>query len=268
MRKRKHTNDCLLRLLNLCASISFVLLIGLFAVYFLTERPEVYTEEQLANLTENLTGKKMKQEVVSDQVVTEDISGKSQLSQGEELASQQDNDKFPNQNNIQSENDISIEQESTDEVSSTINVDQLVEGGGNTQSIDKAEISKQVEETREQPTDEKYEQVPIYDAYVLMLDDHIVNQMEGVYNNGRIDYQNIVNKMFSNLSLSDQLKLLNMILSKVQNININEVWNMIKDGIDEEDSKKLQELVQENFTLEELDELYMYYQSMEIADNQ
>ncbi|MEG2302627.1 MAG: hypothetical protein RSC14_07095, partial [Niameybacter sp.] len=124
------------------------------------------------------------------------------------------------------------------------------------------------ESAKTQPEDEDFEEVPFYDAYVLKLDENIVNKMDDVYNNGQIDYQNVVNKMFKNLSLSDQLRLLNIIFSKVQNININEVWNMIKDGIDDQDSIRLQELVRANFTLEELDELYVYYQSMEIAESE
>lgn len=261
MRKRKHTNDCLLRLLNLGASVSFVLLIGLFAVYFLTERPEVYTEEQLATLTENLTGKRMNQEVISDQIATQDDVNEPQFKNEQEVSIEQTTDQPSTPSDIQQDTKASMTQDTMSEAKAESHSNNLVEESPSGESTAQADLSNQTGEV-------EFKEVPIYDAYVLMLDDELVGQMEGVYNNGRIDYQNVVNKMFSNLSFSEQLKLLNIILSKVQNININEVWNMIKDGIDEEDSKKLQEIVQANFTLEELDELYMYYQSMEMVQNE
>ena len=43
---------------------------------------------------------------------------------------------------------------------------------------------------------------------------------------------------------------------------------MISDGVSKEDSVKLQQLVQEHFTLEELDELYSYYASLDIVENE
>lgn len=130
------------------------------------------------------------------------------------------------------------------------------------------------DESRIEPSSEigeeslEFEEVTVYDSYVLQLDEDVLDQIEHTLKNGQIDYAAVISEMFSSLSFSEQVKLLNMILSKVQNININEIWNMISDGVSKEDSVKLQQLVQEHFTLEELDELYSYYASLDIVENE
>lgn len=268
MRKRKHTNSCLLSLLSICASIAFVLLAGVFGLYVLSEKPTIYEEQDVVvtskankdsvevvkalepNLEEDTDEEKIATPPKSD-TLTEESIAQSEAPNNQEVAS-----------NISQEETLG---QAIDEVEAGQNLPET------RQNLPESSESAEVvdgESAKTQPEDEDFEEVPFYDAYVLKLDENIVNKMDDVYNNGQIDYQNVVNKMFKNLSLSDQLRLLNIIFSKVQNININEVWNMIKDGIDDQDSIRLQELVRANFTLEELDELYVYYQSMEIAESE
>ena len=76
----------------------------------------------------------------------------------------------------------------------------------------------------------EFEEVTVYDSYVLQLDEDVLDQIGHTLKNGQVDYAAVISEMFSSLSFAEQVKLLNMILSKVQNININEIWNMISDG--------------------------------------
>lgn len=271
MGQRKHRNGCLLRLLSLCASGGFVLLVGLFGLYYLSETPSVYSESEsgsgLSSIYNGLSGR-------ATQEASKEISSKwVQSNETEEL---EDTTRSQDTNSLQD----SLPKEATKAESpqkatghqETIQADTLSEQDEETTQKDtksqEQSGAEQVVEGVETTPSETFEEVAIYDAYVLSLDEEIVDKMGDLYKDGQIDYQHVISKLFSKLSFSEQLRLLNMILSKVQTININEVWNMINDGIDEEESRKLQELVQANFTMEELDELYMYYQSIEIAENE
>ena len=249
MRKRKHTNGCLLRLLSFCASLSFLLLAGLFGLYYISEKPDISgeTETKLEVSKQEVSGG-----LEMDEDIREAISEEVQEEQKDLAYSSDQDDLHEQENSLSSKED-----------------EGSLEGLGK-------ELGEKIESVAEEgdlfdtslEVIKDFQKVSVYDSYVLSLDEDIVNKMGDMYKGGQIDYKSVVSKLFSKLSFSDQLRLLNIILSKAQTININEVWNMINDGINEEESIKLQEMVQANFTKEELDELYMYYQSIEIADNE
>nr|WP_307992774.1 hypothetical protein [uncultured Niameybacter sp.] len=264
MRKRKHTNGCLLRLLSFCASFSFLLLAGLFGLYYISEKPEI------------AASKADGQEVSSIQKATVDSTQENNLDQTREEIGESGRVNTP-----QNHSSNPIDENGLAKPYNNLRVDEDISDSSTGESGDEVKASDSegssgleyegdnIASTPASPEVIKdFEKVAVYDKYILSLDEDIVGTMGDMYNNGQVDYKSIVTKLFSKLSFSDQLRLLNIILSKAQNININEVWNMISDGITEEESVKLQELVQTHFTKEELDELYMYYQSSEIANNE
>lgn len=252
MRKRKHTNGYLLRLLSFCASFSFLLLAGLFGFYFISEKPEIAALKADG------------QEVSSIQKTTGGSIEENSLDEAN-LSPNQIDEYEPDL--TKAYNNLSVDEDMAE--ANTGKNGEEVKASNSEESSGLEPEGDNITSVPASPEVIKdFEQVSVYDKYVLSLDENIVGTMGDMYNNGQVDYKSIVTKLFSKLSFSDQLRLLNIILSKVQNININEVWNMISDGINEEESVKLQELVQTHFTQEELDELYMYYQSSEIADNE
>lgn len=237
-RRKKHTNGCLLRLLGIFVGTGFIMLCIAFGLYMVSEKPQIYEEDTsrvVVNKKEEAPEHEEALAEVEDTLLTEEVAEEEESSlQTEEL--------------VEGSKDLSLETVETSEATKT-------------------EETSKSSETRETEETLHFEEVPVYDTYILKLDENILDEVNGVFKDGQIDYRAFISKMFKNLSLADQVKLLNMILSKVQGININEVWNMVKDGVSEEDSIKLQEMVQSHFTLEELDELYSYYESMEIAES-
>lgn len=241
MHKRKHTNGCLLRLLSFFASLGFLVLAGLFGVYLLSERPTIATEngkeQEVSSALKSQDHTRLKDGLEASKEAFE-------LSEEGLLTDQASFLEEGSQTSLEEETDVLLEYEEE-----AVTQEETGESSSTSQDIT------------------AFEEVSLYDEYILTLDENIVGTMGNMYNDGQIDYKSIVTKLFSNLAFSDQLRLLNIILSKVQTVNINEVWDMIKDGIDEEESIKLQQLVQANFTKEELDELYMYYQAMEMVES-
>ena len=249
MKRKKHTNSCLVRLLGFFAGSGFILLCITFGLYFFTEKPSIYEQdshtvkrvknvEEVKHIKEDEKhyANKIKENVINESIeaaVISPIALKDEIKQEEkvEVVKTDDRDKSDQETVVNDEN--------------------------------KLESSLEKEE---EPLE--FEEVTVYDAYVLQLDEEVLDQIGDTLENGQIDYAAVINEMFSSLSFSKQVKLLNMILSKVQNVNINEIWNMIRDGISKEDSIRLQQLVQEHFTLEELDELYSYYASIETVENE
>lgn len=245
MKRKKHTNSCLVHLLGLLAGSGFILLCITFGLYFFTEKPAVYEQE-------SYTAKGVKDVEVIQQTKEDESHYKNQREESVEVAlitpETLEDDKKQEEN---------IEEIKIDDTQMAYQATKVVSE------------ENQVEDTLEK--EEKplaFEEVTVYDAYVLQLDEEVLEQIEGTLENGQIDYAAIINKMFSSLSFAQQVKILNMILSKVQSIDVSEIWNMIRDGISKEDSIRLQQLVQEHFTLEELDELYSYYASIETLENE
>lgn len=250
MRRKKHTNSCLLHLLGLLAGSGFILLCVAFGLYFLTEKPSIYEqddrvmnpplslEQEVSSMGEGLEEAKRSSNEVAD-ITDESIEASVRV---------------PEEKIEESPLGDSVEVVQ-DDIAPDVSADTSDESG----IEPSAEIG---EESLE------FEEVTVYDSYVLQLDEDVLDQIGHTLKNGQIDYAAVISEMFSSLSFSEQVKLLNMILSKVQNININEIWNMISDGVSKEDSAKLQQLVQEHFTLEELDELYSYYASLDIVENE
>lgn len=231
-RKKKHTNGCLLRLLVIFVGTGFIMLCIAFGLYVISEKPQVYEED---------TSRVM-------------VDTEEETSYEEALADLE-------HNLLIEEDKVEIEGEEplTEETLVEEDEEVIIQSGETSERSNDSEVS-QDEETLH------FEEVPVYDTYILKLDENILDEVNGVFKDGQIDYRAFVSKMFKSLSFADQINLINMIMSKAQGININEVWNMVKDGVSEADSIKLQEMVQKHFTLEELDELYSYYSSMEIAD--
>lgn len=233
-RRKKHTNGCLLRILGIFVGTGFIMLCIAFGLYMISEKPQIYEEDTSRVVVDKKEEEPDHEEAlaqVEDALLTEEVAKEEEASlQTEEL--------------VEGSKDLDLEPVDTSE------------------ATEPRESSKagEAEETLH------FEEVPVYDTYILKLDENILDEVNGVFKDGQMDYRAFISKMFKNLSLADQIKLLNMILSKVQDINVNEVWSMVKDGVSEEDSIKLQEMVQSHFTLEELDELYSYYESMEIAE--
>lgn len=232
-RRKKHTNGCLLRLLGIFVGTGFMMLCIAFGLYVISEKPQIYEED---------TSRVM-------------VDAKEETNYEEALADIEDN-------LLIEEDKVEIEGEEPLIGEPLVEEDEevIIQSGETSERNNDSEVS-QDEETLH------FEEVPVYDTYILKLDENILDEVNGVFKDGQIDYRAFVSKMFKSLSLADQIKLINMIMSKVQGININEVWNMVKDGVSEADSIKLQEMVQRHFTLEELDELYSYYESMEIAES-
>lgn len=231
-RRKKHTNGCLLRLLGIFVGTGFIMLCIAFGLYVISEKPQVYEED---------TSRVM-------------VDTEEETSYEEALADLE-------HNLLIAEDKVEIEGEEplTEETLVEEDEEVIIQSGETSERSNDSEVS-QDEETLH------FEEVPVYDTYILKLDENILDEVNGVFKDGQIDYRAFVSKMFKSLSFADQINLINMIMSKAQGININEVWNMVKDGVSEADSIKLQEMVQKHFTLEELDELYSYYSSMEIAD--
>lgn len=238
-RRKKHTNGCLLRLLGLFVGTGFVLLCIAFGLYVLSEKPQIYNQDGSKVVKD---AKVLEEYLDTKEVTTNQVE--SVITDKEEVKVVEQ-DVPPVTAAKSDEQSIDVKENPIEEVAENSDVES---------SVQKEEESLQ------------FEEVSIYDAYILKLDENILNEMNGALKDGQIDYAAFVNKMFKQLSFADQIRLLNIILSKAQAININEVWNMVKDGVSEEDSIKLQEMVQAHFTLEELDELYAYYESMEIAE--
>ena len=254
MRRKKHTNSCLLHLLGLIAGSGFILLCVAFGLYFLTEKPSIYEKDN---------------RVVSAPISLDtgnNIEINKEAQAHSHIADREDESMEASMPLTEDKTEDKIEEKSQEEsVEGVTKVPQeeiVVSSQSDTSSESAA---KQPTDTQEESLE--FEEVTVYDSYILQLDENLVGQIGDTLENGQIDYGAVIGEMFSSLSFAEQVKLLNMILSKVQNINVNEIWNMISDGISKEDSVKLQQLVQENFTIEELDELYGYYASMDIADN-
>lgn len=258
-KRKKHINSCLLRLLGLFVSSGFVLLCLSFGLYLLTERPVVYEEDgQAMGVEHSSTMSHEAGEAISlpSQNVaaqTADESVQASVIVPEEKLEEK-LEETPLETTMQQDTKENVPTE-------------VVEATDETKDKTKDKTTGALQQTEEEEALE-FEEVLVYDSYILQLDEGILDQIGDSFKNGQIDYAAVISEMFSSLSFADQIRLLNMVLSKVQTININEVWNMIQDGVSSEDSIKLQQLVQEHFTVEELDELYSYYASMEIVENE
>ena len=256
MKRKKHTNSCLVRLLGLLAGSGFILLCITFGLYFFTEKPVIYEQEAY-------TVKGIK-----------DVEVIQQTKEDEEDYKDQRDESIERESVAVARMTPVILEDDTKQEESIQEIEEIEEIETDDSQMEHQETTVVSEENQGEETLEKeekplaFEEVTVYDAYVLQLDEEVLEQIEGTLENGQIDYAAIINKMFSSLSFAQQVKILNMILSKVQSVDVSEIWNMIRDGISKEDSVRLQQLVQEHFTLEELDELYSYYASIETVENE
>ena len=235
MDKRKHDNEWLLNLLKQIIMGGFILLLGSFLLFVVTTRPkEKVPENNVPDqppLVETFI-EEVPEPVIEvlppERIFIEDDT----ILEAEETLLEPVSNEDINQASYEKEEDTFTERPIEDEVS--------------TQDLDNPPI-------------------PIFSAYKLTLSDYVIQEAGEVILNEDLDVSTLVGQYFANMTFKEKLRLVNMLVSKIKNIDVFYLWDIVADGITLEEVAILQGLIEENFTLEEIDELYGYYIKSELA---
>lgn len=268
--KRKRTNGCLLYIIKIMVISSFVLLMSFFGLYVLTTQVTIPSTESLASseMTKEYDFKTTDKNEV--QLAYESAQKEKRMDTAEEVVkkekkvlveSLEDEPGVGNQLMEETVLETTYEEksikDSTEEQLESITIsDEGTKVGTSNETVE----SKKSSETASTPVD-----IPIYNRYELTLSDYVIKEAEGVISEGNVDITALVGQYFASMSTREKLRLINMLLSKVQHIDIPYVWGIVADGITIEEATVLQGLIEQNFTEAEIDELYTYYAKSELA---
>lgn len=107
--------------------------------------------------------------------------------------------------------------------------------------------------------------IDVYSKYIIDLTADDLVEASNYIKDGQFNVLKLVNTYLGNMSMLEKMKIVNLVLNKIQHIDIGTVWSMIADGITYEESMILAEMIEQHFTEEEIDLLYSYYQKTELA---
>lgn len=260
VRRRKRTNGCLLSLLKMMVVGSFVVLMSFFGMYKLTTSIDsVKPREQASpdNETRALVQVQSHAVKVEHKSVEEEVAPKEEITIKEEVPIVEQVTRVQTTEEAGQTQEVAVPP--NDEI--IIEIPKEVVTHIEEHTLEEV-VKEQVEE--EQTMDSKVD-IPVYNRYELNLDEGVLQEAENIIKDGQINVTNVVGQYFASMSMQEKLSLINMLVSKIKNIDIGYIWGIVADGITLEETLLLQQLIEDNFTEDEIDELYMYYEKSELA---
>lgn len=291
--KRKRTNGCLLYILKMAVVSSFVLLMSFFGLYLfrinITEPIQSVLKSQEQELTPAKDmikiGKQVADELTQEltvptltdyQVETNNQSEVNNQIKGYEEVIDTTKDELVTyaENKLQGKdeerNREEVKKETSNQEGEKVAIEDVPVDGVQelvptvSEGSERETLSLETEKDGNETNQDKID-IPVYSRYELTLSDYVIEEVETIYAAGEVNVGQLVGQYFSNMSIRERLNLVNMVLGKLKSIDVTYVWGMVADGITDAEVVELQRLIEENFTEEEIDELYMYYAKSELA---
>ncbi|MGL5677834.1 MAG: hypothetical protein ACRDDX_15660 [Cellulosilyticaceae bacterium] len=267
MKRRRRSNGCLLSLLKTIVVGSFVVLMSFFGMYaWVVSGNEGESKEVASNSRfeeEEDAGTKSIEVVERVEPPVYEI-----YQQPEEVPIVQQRSKSNAGGDASQEREVQDVPATADAESVAVPVEEVKPSIEEVvQPSDESSVAKEVVQVEpiEVPQMEVPVDISVYDRYELNLDNAVLKEAQGIVKDGQIDVTTVVAQYFASMSMQEKMRLINMLISKIKNVDIGYVWGIVADGITVEETAILQKLIEENFTEQEIDELYTYYAKSELA---
>ncbi|MGL4362697.1 MAG: hypothetical protein ACRCSG_05445 [Cellulosilyticaceae bacterium] len=246
---KKHSNGCLLSFLKMFVVWSFVLMMGLFLLS--REPKQVHEENQ--NIIQKVDSKKQyiniknpnKKEILSSDkdIYINEIDEKEIVSSNEEI----DINEIGEKEKISGNEAVDINVMGEKEVvldNKEVNTNLIDE------SINTDKVFNEYDDTGNY--------IPIYNRGQFKLSEDVWAEAEQMMSDGTIDIMSFISKYFNQITYKDKIQLTAIIMSKIKDIDVIELWKLVSDGITTEEIDIMGQMIQEHFTEEEINELYEY----------
>ncbi|MGL4799756.1 MAG: hypothetical protein ACRCWY_10250 [Cellulosilyticaceae bacterium] len=267
MKRRRRSNGCLLSLLKTIVVGSFVVLMSFFGMYAWVVSGNEEKSKEVASTSSvpegEYTGSKPIEVIERVEPPAYEI-----YQQPEELPVVQQQSKSNVGGEASQEVEVQDVPVTTDTESVAVSLEEVKPSTEEVvQPSDENSVAKEVVQVEpiEVPQLEEPVDISVYDRYELNLDDAVLKEAHGIVKDGQIDVTTVVAQYFASMSMQEKMRLINMLISKIKNVDIGYVWGIVADGITVEETAILQKLIEENFTEQEIDELYTYYAKSELA---
>ena len=251
MKKRKRTNGCLLSAIKTITIGAFALLMSFYGLFVLTsekkEEALIQTlsatlEKESIQLAEPSVEEESLQDMEEDTPLGEAIQIDDSSTHTEQ--SVQGDAVERTQVNVYGAEALALEEPS--EVPVEVQTIEVAEGADTTDTTDTTDI-------------------PVYNRYKLHISDYVIQEAEEIIAEEEVSVAKLVSRYFSNMTAREKMSIINMMASKIKNVDVGYLLGLITRGITDEDIAIIQTMIEENFSVEEVDELYSYYVRSDLA---
>lgn len=268
-KRTKPRGTRLMKFFQLSMIGSFIILMGLFAMYYVTKPSQEIVETQDESVPTTSQGKlsddAISQQTSTPQVIQEEVVLEEE-SEGIKSLKVEDTVEA----DLEMEPPAATDTDTEQTLTKVITVP-LQDNGSRETYIEVPESKMQVQENNNErsPQDSSHDKVdiPLHGKYQLSISDDMVDEVGEIIAIEGVNPVAVLNYYLDDMSFSEKVKLFNFTLEKAKTVNVLQVWSMVEDGISNEDILELAQIIEDNFTVDEIDMLYEHYQKMDLAQN-